>query len=182
MLICQATDAPPDFAVIGSSLVGVMFMGTPHHGARVAIWGDRLLRIVNALASFNARILHELRSDEEGLSLLQVEFERFLQGKGAEVHVFCFYEEDTYFRGQKIVDDASAILASRPHDRMAIHANHVDMTKFTNADDPGYIDVCGELWNEFIDTAPAFVSNAADAPHHFFQWSERRFTCRGGGG
>ncbi|KAK6432725.1 hypothetical protein LTR95_011106 [Oleoguttula sp. CCFEE 5521] len=161
VLLCQEHNAPSRFAAIGTSVVGVMFMGTPHHGARVAVWGDRLLRLVKTFASFNDRILHELRSDEDGLSRLQAEFEIFLEGEGAQMSVFCFYEEETYFNGQKvahsvvhtdvrtdtsqIVDDASAILASRPHDCMAIHANHVNMTKFTNPDDSGYLDVCGVL-------------------------------------
>ncbi|OQO09996.1 hypothetical protein B0A48_04351 [Cryoendolithus antarcticus] len=145
LLTCLEDDAEAAFRTITTSVRGILFMGTPHKGSQVAVWGARLARAPSFFASFNLRILRELRSDATGLVRLQLGFERFLDRKGAALQVFCFIEENTYFRGQKIVDDDSATLWTRKHDRKFSHANHIEMTKFENAGEVGYSDVCDRL-------------------------------------
>ena len=37
----------------------------------------------------------------------------------------------------------SAVLPGYSH--IGLHSNHMDMTKFVNAEDPGFVAICGEL-------------------------------------
>ncbi|KAK6404617.1 hypothetical protein LTR95_018849 [Oleoguttula sp. CCFEE 5521] len=106
ILTCLEDDAPSEFTSITACLLGIIFMGTPHQGAQVAIWGSLLVRPASFFASFNSRILQELRSDEAGLVELQ---EGFVD---VRLRVFCFLEENVYFRGRKVTQQAGTTSCS----------------------------------------------------------------------
>lgn len=48
----------------------------------------------------------------------------------------------------------SAILAAHPH--IGIHANHMDMVRFSSCDDPGFLSIAGELqrWMQELGPIP----------------------------
>jgi hypothetical protein len=48
------------------------------------------------------------------------------------------------------------------HTKIGIHANHMDMTKFSSKEDQGFIDVSGELFRWF--RAISRAAQQANAP------------------
>ncbi|KAJ9656083.1 hypothetical protein H2201_008655 [Coniosporium apollinis] len=60
------------------------------------------------------------------------------------MEIFCFFEELPVVGVGKIVPDHSAILSAYPN--RSIHANHMQMTKFSSAKDAGYVAVSDQLW------------------------------------
>jgi hypothetical protein len=47
----------------------------------------------------------------------------------------------------------SAILTAHPH--IGIHANHMDMARFSSGDDPGFLSIAGELqrWMQELESS-----------------------------
>ncbi|KAI9736938.1 MAG: hypothetical protein M1835_003291 [Candelina submexicana] len=60
------------------------------------------------------------------------------------IKIFCFFDEITVIGVGEIVPKHSAILSA--YGNCGIHANHMDMTKFSSANDAGYRAVSGQLW------------------------------------
>ncbi len=52
----------------------------------------------------------------------------------------------------------SAILTAYPH--IGIHANHMDMVRFTSTDDPGFLSIAGELqrWIHELESKQGILS------------------------
>jgi protein SERAC1 len=145
-----------------------MFMGTPHVGSNLARWTKVLTGISNIVRKSNTEIIGVLKPGSEMLANLQQEFHTMLEKRSKDgkpqIKIFCFYEEipvvgvgeaslailyRTMLRmlscpSIKIVPKHSAILSA--YRCQSIHANHMDMTRFSGANDPGYQAVSGELW------------------------------------
>jgi len=76
---------------------GICFLGTPHSGASMAAWGERLTALVGLSQQTNSMIVRSLRTDSENLARIQNEFHSLLrsmieEGKRA-ISITCFYEE-----------------------------------------------------------------------------------------
>lgn len=144
-------------------------MGTPHCGARAADWAQILGGLTNLVRRTNQNIIGVLKPDSEVLDIIQGGFVTLLeirdQPEQSRIEIMCFYEElpipplglvsrdspiaqyqcnSKVDKSIKVVPQHSATIHPKP--RQSIHANHRDMTKFDNPEDPGYEAVSMTLW------------------------------------
>ncbi|KAH0536187.1 hypothetical protein FGG08_006926 [Glutinoglossum americanum] len=130
-----------------NSTRGIAFLGTPHHGAGLARWAEMLAKSIGLLVQANAEILTVLKSDSEVLARIQDSFHTMLRARNNEgyqpIEITCFFEEMPLPGIGLVVPHDSAILPG--YIPIGIQKNHMDMPKFAQADDPGFVAVAGEL-------------------------------------
>lgn len=76
--------------------MGLLFLGTPHHGADIAAWGTYALNIVNTVKRANTYVVETLRPDSEMLRNVQQAFAYLREkrmAKSKKLEVTCFFEE-----------------------------------------------------------------------------------------
>ena len=149
LLVCRASNEQRLSCVLEST-VGIVFMGTPHKGAELALWGSRLAKYVQTIRTVNRDIVRALTKKSEVLAIVEQDFQQLLLKPEHinKTRIFCFYEEVPLPVVGKIVPEESAILEQ--YSNASIHANHMDMAKFDGETDVGYLAVCGVL-KDWID-------------------------------
>ncbi|KAI9781444.1 MAG: hypothetical protein M1839_006038 [Geoglossum umbratile] len=117
----------------------------------------------------NTSLLNVLQPESEVLARIQGDFHTMLrtslhQGWPA-LKITCFYEELPVRGIGEIVPKHSAILPA--YNSIGIHANHMDMTKFSSDEDQGYLSVSTEIlrWVRMIQKASQQASPAAPAQY-----------------
>ncbi|KAH7411529.1 Alpha/Beta hydrolase protein, partial [Cadophora sp. MPI-SDFR-AT-0126] len=127
---------------------GIVFMGTPHAGADLANWATLFTNFTNLLRPTNHRIVEVLTPDSEVLAGIQKDFHTMLRARRdthkPDINIMCFFEELPVAGVGLVVPHRSAILPS--YGSQSIHANHMDMPKFSSEQDPGYLAVSTMLW------------------------------------
>ncbi|KAI3316912.1 hypothetical protein HD806DRAFT_541795 [Xylariaceae sp. AK1471] len=126
---------------------GIAFLGTPHHGAGLARWAEKLSRYTGIVKQTNSKIVEVLKQDSEVLARIQHDFHTMIRARNQEglqpIEISCFYEELPLVGVGFVVPQDSAILPG--YIPIGIHSNHMDMGKFTGIDDAGFTSICGEL-------------------------------------
>jgi hypothetical protein len=124
---------------------GIVFMGTPHSGSSLALWGYTLARLLDRFWRTNKELLSLLKQRSEVLKAVEEVFQRQLTVDGALKHVkiFCFYETVAVDVVGFVVPEESATML--PYSNCGIDSNHMDMTKFTSPNDAGFINLKGVL-------------------------------------
>jgi len=120
-------------------------MGTPHKGAELALWGSRLVKYVQSIRTVNRDIVKALTRKSEILAIVEQDFRQLLLKPEhiKKTRIFCFYEEIPLPVVGKIVLEESAILEQ--YSNASIYANHIDMARFENEANVGFLAVCGVL-------------------------------------
>ncbi|KAL8715492.1 MAG: hypothetical protein Q9220_000827 [cf. Caloplaca sp. 1 TL-2023] len=140
----------------------ILFLGTPHCGSGLAEWaliGSKFLQYIRRV---NHETLAILQHESEVMARIRQDFHTMLreQDKDREIKIVCFYEELPVRAIGEVVPKASATL-----DRYAsipIHANHMDMTKFSSHQDPDYQNILAELRR----LLPCHESESSEANQH----------------
>ena len=105
--------AEPHIRQIEHCTMGLLFLGTPHHGANLAAWASLASRMTRLLRRPNSDIVDVLTPGSEVLSRIQREFNNFLRTRqegGHPISVTCFYEELPV----AIVGEVRALGTTRP--------------------------------------------------------------------
>ena len=88
---------------------GIIFLGTPIHGADLAKWAEALAKSIGLLKQTNPQILTVLKNDSEVLARLQDSFHAMIRSRNQDrlqsIEITCFYEE-LPLRGVGIVSSA----------------------------------------------------------------------------
>lgn len=107
------------------------------------------------LKQTNPEILAVLKSDSEVLERVQNSFHIMIRSRSQDglppIEITCFYEELPLPGVGIVVPSHSAILPG--YIPIGIHSNHIDMTKFEDVEDPGFVAVTGELRRWIRDIA-----------------------------
>ena len=75
---------------------GIVFLGTPHHGAGLARWAKLLSLSIGVINQTNTDILAVLERDSEVLARIQDGFHTMVLARSQEglpIKISCFYEE-----------------------------------------------------------------------------------------
>lgn len=81
---------------ISQATRGIIFLGTPHLGSKIADAMTALAGIINLLKKTNVGLLESLQQDKEELWQLSQDFEKFLslrRQNDEDVNITCFFEE-----------------------------------------------------------------------------------------
>ena len=91
----------PHLRSILRSARGIVFLGTPHHGAGLARWAETLARTIGHIKQTDHGIVEVLRRDSEVLARIQDSFHAMIMTRNKDGHkdglqpieITCFYEE-----------------------------------------------------------------------------------------
>jgi hypothetical protein len=125
---------------ISASVKSIIFFGTPHQGANIAIWTKYLSQISRAIGIKRANVTKELQTWSKPL----VELTTLFSEQIPDLLITTFFEtQPTY--GVIVVDEGSARLGQRNEVSRPMNANHLSICKFANEDDPSYRSVLARL-------------------------------------
>lgn len=112
---------------------GVMFLGTPHHGTKIATLGKIAFELSKVLLKRpNLQVLRGLEANSETLERIARSFGQVLSSGQIKVHSF---REELDTAGVTIVDANSATIGYLNETRGSLHANHRNMAKFSSIND-----------------------------------------------
>ena len=113
--------------------IGVMFLGTPHHGSKAATLGKVALEISRVFfQNPNMDILRGLERNSEILERITRSFGQILAVGRLKVHSF---REELNTKGMSIVDASSYSIGYLYETKGSLHANHRTMAKISSCDD-----------------------------------------------
>ena len=126
---------------------GVIFLGTPHRGAKIASFGRAAFRLSEILGRqrANVTLLRALERNSETIDRITTSFTETVK-KDPQIRIMSFYEEkETRLSiiGERIVDPASAKLGIGEWD--GIPEDHSNMARFASTQDLGFKKVSGVI-------------------------------------
>ncbi|KAG8530313.1 uncharacterized protein KY384_004815 [Bacidia gigantensis] len=166
ILLHQSSD---EGKAIRNSIVGIMFMGTPHCGSDLAKIGTVFANIASMAIEMPKFWLKTLSKNSAALYDISREFATVTSD--LKLKLISFYElnpcSPPWWKGASVivVDKRSAILGLPGEEIIAAHANHREICRFTGEDDHGFRAV----WTRIDD----FAKEAARKFHQREAISER---------
>ena len=129
--------------------LGVIFLGTPHHGSKAASLGKK----VAMLSKFfffdaNTKVLRALEKDSEPLERITRAFGQVAGSGQVKIHSF---REELRTKGYMIVDTNASYTGYLCETNDTIHADHRNMCKFSGPRDRGHQQVIAVLQRWFDD-------------------------------
>ena len=98
--LVEANQADGPFQYLAISTIGIVLLGTPHHGSKAAKWGELMAVSGKGLGlGSEERILKDLQLDSEPLNDLRYKFTLWLFRYS--VATVCFFEQDKTDYGRK---------------------------------------------------------------------------------
>lgn len=163
MLSRSSVSKEPHLTRVVESTKAVVFLGTPHRGSPdLAAAGDLARSFVSFLGvETSPAILH-------ALGLMTTDLERAQESFSAlwlqhSFHVKTFQEGlgltgiNIGGLGKKVVPDSSSSLGDPREHAETIQANHREMCRFHGPEDPGYLQVSGELRSVYLTIEEGFT-------------------------
>ena len=138
---------------IRKSIVGIIFMGTPHCGSDLANIGSAFASIASMVVDMPRLLLKTLSKNSSALYDISREFATVTSD--LNLKLISFYElnpcSPPWWKGKSIVvvDKRSAILGLPGEEIVAAHANHREICRFRGDDDPAFRPV----WTRIDDFA-----------------------------
>ena len=127
-----------------------MFLGTPHHGSKIASIAQKMFDITELfLQKPNKKILCALEENSEILERINRDFGLILNSGMLKVHSF---REELDVKGIRIVDDFSSSIGYLDETKGSLHANHRDMAKYASEGDEKFQRVISIL-RRWLDQA-----------------------------
>ncbi|KAL9627176.1 MAG: hypothetical protein Q9164_007684, partial [Protoblastenia rupestris] len=138
--------------------LGVIFLGTPHHGSNIASLAKIPFETTRLFFQKpNTKILRALEANSEVLDRITRSFGQLLATGQIKVHSF---QEELDTKGIRIVDGFSSTIGYPEETRGTLYANHRDIAKFSSAKDVKFERLASVLrrWIDY-STRPQPVSN-----------------------
>ena len=146
----------PDLATILDATRGIIFLGTPHRGSGLTTLPKLVATIIQAVQDVNVELIRDVEMNSQVLDRIADAFSQILDRR--TFMVFSFEEELAMRGGRKVcianmamiqpefdnyqVAEWGSIIIGDAHERRdTIHANHIDMVKFSDTTDDGYVKV-----------------------------------------
>ena len=138
---------------IRKSIVGIIFMGTPHCGSDLANIGSAFASIASMVVDMPRLLLKTLSKNSSALYDISREFATVTSD--LNLKLISFYElnpcSPPWWKGKSVVvvDKRSAILGLPGEEIVAAHANHREICRFRGDEDPAFRPV----WTRIDDFA-----------------------------
>ncbi len=138
---------------IRSSIVGIIFMGTPHCGSDLANIGSTFATIASTVIDMPRLLLKTLAKNSSALYDISREFATVTSD--LNLKLISFYElnpcSPPWWKGKPVlvVEKRSAILGLPGEEIIAVHANHREICRFKGEDDLAFRAV----WTRIDDFA-----------------------------
>ena len=121
------------FDAILPATIGVMFLGTPHHGSRAASLGKMVFEVSKLFFKKpNLQVLRGLETNSEILERISRNFGQILSTGRIKVHSF---REELPTHGVMVVGSASSTIGYLHETRGSLHANHRNLARFSSTED-----------------------------------------------
>ena len=131
--------SPEHGKAIRNSVVGIMFMGTPHCGSDLASFGNSVASIASAVFDMPRLLLRTLAKNSSALYDISREFSTV--AADLKLKLISFYElnpcSPAWWPNKRmlVVDKRSAISELPGEEIIAAHANHREICRFVGPDD-----------------------------------------------
>ena len=113
--------------------IGVIFLGTPHHGSGAASLGKKAFEVSKIFFKKpNLQVLRGLETNSETLERISRNFGRILATERIKVHSF---REELPTHGVMVVGSASSTIGYLHETRGSLHANHRNLARFSSMED-----------------------------------------------
>ena len=113
--------------------VGVMFLGTPHHGSRAASLGKMVFEVSKLFFKKpNLQVLRGLETNSEILERISSSLGQILSTGRIKVHSF---REELPTHGVMVVGSASSTIGYLHETRGSLHANHRNLARYSSMED-----------------------------------------------
>ncbi|KAL4783349.1 hypothetical protein BJX76DRAFT_330123 [Aspergillus varians] len=143
------TAAEGDVRKLQHDFFATFFFGTPHRGSDLAPLTNAITKVMKlSRYPMNQDIVRLLQRDSEVLAEVEESFAIWLRRNSHRFHVVSFYEEREIPVIGLVVTKESAKVAG--WDQLPIPANHMDMIRFGDPEDLGYIRIKGELKRKLV--------------------------------
>lgn len=152
MIVKGATATPTDnVRIVSEACTGIIFLGTPFHGSGTAKYMEILRRIVNVFVNTNSSKIDDLNEKSKKLESLVDHFasrlrQRIVEGKPVEIQ---FFVETLKTSGVLVVPESNARIPGY-ESWTSMHANHINMCKYSDPSDEGYKSLSGVI-KKFAD-------------------------------
>ena len=113
--------------------IGVLFLGTPHHGSGAASLGRKAFEVSKLFFKKpNLQVLRGLETNSEILERISRSFGQILSTGKIKVHSF---REELPTHGVMVVGSASSTIGYLHETRGSLHANHRNLARFSSMED-----------------------------------------------
>lgn len=146
--------------------IGVIFLGTPHHGSKMASLAKQVMKLVEIFyQDTNTKIIRALEEKSDVLERVTRSFGQVLGAGKIKVHSF---QEAEKTNGVMIVENHSSKIGYLNETTGTIYADHRDMARFRSEDDRGFQSVVAVLdrWLEEANQSQSQPSIAAKSGIH----------------
>ncbi|CAG2000295.1 unnamed protein product [Fusarium graminearum] len=170
MLALSSTSKTAEHKDIVESTAAIIFLGTPHRGSpELSAIGEWARSILSTLQFQTAKaMLDALGLKTTDLQRAHEAFCRIWQDYDFQVKTF---QEslgltgiDLGVLGNKVVPHESSLIGDPREEAETLQANHLQMSRFSGAEDPNYIKVSGELRRFYTAIENAPVNGSAGRP------------------
>ncbi len=133
--------------------IGVIFLGTPHHGSKKASLAKQVMKLVKIFyQDTDTKIIRALEEKSDVLERVTRGFGQVLSAGKIKVHSF---QEADKTNGVMIVETHSSTIGYLDETTGTIHADHRNMAKFRSDDDRGFQSVVAVLHRWLEETNPS---------------------------
>ena len=123
--------------------IGVIFLGTPHHGSKKASLAKQVMKLVKIFyQDTDTKIIRALEEKSDVLERVTRGFGQVLSAGKIKVHSF---QEADKTNGVMIVETQSSKIGYIDETTGTIHADHRNMAKFHSDDDRGFQSIVAVL-------------------------------------
>lgn len=148
----RSKECPSDYPGIYNSITGMVFLGTPHHGADMSL-GEIYETIRKQCLQIENGLLKTIDHDNTVLVDTVTNFTREVKLRIAGPEIFCFFEERATAIGRIanlkdhprvfVVNEFSGSLPG--YEKLGLTVDHFNMNKFGSSDDNHYVSVVEEI-------------------------------------
>ncbi|MCJ1477255.1 hypothetical protein MMC13_005926 [Lambiella insularis] len=133
----------PEYKDMIAGVRSVLFLSTPHRGTNLAVILNRILS-ASFIGHSSKQYIHDLNANSPAIEALNEDFRNL----APRLQIFCFYETlqtNVALKAIMVLEKDSSILGYPGEISRPLNADHHNVCKFSNPEDPSYKSICSAL-------------------------------------